>query len=106
MIVIPSIEEWNLQAVAMADFDYEALLDRARDKIPDNLSSKSRWKLPEPQILIEGSNTIFRKIYGFVICTSRQRIRVNLEVCKKARMILKILKNIWIANTKQNNKAY
>ena len=32
----------------MPDFDYEALLDRARDKIPDNLSSKSRWKLPEP----------------------------------------------------------
>ena len=44
----------------MSDFDYESLLDRARDKIPDNISSRSRWKLPEPQILIEGSNTIFR----------------------------------------------
>ena len=38
------------------------------------------------------------------ICTSRQRIRVDLKVCKKARMILKMWKNIWIANTKQNNK--
>ena len=44
----------------MADFDYESLLDRARDKIPENISGKSRWRLPEPQILIEGSNTILQ----------------------------------------------
>ena len=55
----------------MADFDYEALLDRARDKIPDNISSRSRWKLPEPQILIEGSNTIFRNFNEVVSMMDR-----------------------------------
>ena len=45
---------------AMSDFDYESLLDRARDKIPDQISSRSRWTLPEPDVLIEGSQTILR----------------------------------------------
>ena len=55
----------------MSDFDYESLLDRARDKIPDNISSRSRWKLPEPQILIEGSNTIFRNFTEVVAMMDR-----------------------------------
>ena len=44
----------------MGDFDYESLLDRARENIPEEISSRSRWRLPAPQIMIEGSNTIFR----------------------------------------------
>jgi translation initiation factor 2 subunit 2 len=44
----------------MADFEYEALLDRARSNIPEEISNRARWTLPEPQIMIEGSNTIFR----------------------------------------------
>tara|TARA_B100002052_G_scaffold119168_1_gene109661 strand:+ start:232 stop:729 length:498 start_codon:yes stop_codon:yes gene_type:complete len=71
LIDIPSIEEWNLRATNMADFDYETLLDRAREKIPENISSKSRWKLPEPQILIEGSNTIFRNFNEVVSMMDR-----------------------------------
>ena len=44
----------------MSDFDYETLLNRARDNIPEDISSRERWRLPEPQIMIEGSNTILR----------------------------------------------
>ena len=44
----------------MSDFDYETLLNRARDNIPEDISSRARWRLPEPQIMIEGSNTILR----------------------------------------------
>ena len=44
----------------MTDFEYEGLLDRARDNIPEEISNRSRWRLPPPQIMIEGSNTIFR----------------------------------------------
>ena len=44
----------------MSDFDYESLLDRARSNIPEEISNRSRWTLPDPQIMIEGSNTIFR----------------------------------------------
>jgi len=44
----------------MSDFEYESLLDRARANIPEEISNRARWTLPEPQILIEGSNTILR----------------------------------------------
>ena len=44
----------------MSEFEYESLLDRARDNIPKEISERARWTLPEPQIMIEGANTIFR----------------------------------------------
>ncbi|DAC48902.1 MAG TPA: translation initiation factor IF-2 subunit beta [Candidatus Thalassarchaeaceae archaeon] len=50
----------------MTDFDYEALLDRAHDNIPQDLSSSARWKLPEPDVLIEGSQTIIRNFSDIV----------------------------------------
>jgi len=55
----------------MADFDYESLLDRARDNIPEDISNRSRWRLPAPQILIEGSNTIFRNFNEVVSMMDR-----------------------------------
>ena len=60
-----------IQAPTMGDFDYEKLLDRARENIPDNISSRSRCRLPEPQILIEGSNTIFRNFNDVVSMMDR-----------------------------------
>jgi len=44
----------------MVDFEYESLLDRARDKIPTEISERARWTLPDPEILIEGNQTIIR----------------------------------------------
>ena len=44
----------------MADFDYEKLLDRAHKSIPRDISGEARWKLPEPEVLIEGQQTIIR----------------------------------------------
>ena len=44
----------------MGGFDYEDLLDRARERIPEGISQRSRWTMPEPEILIEGSQTILR----------------------------------------------
>lgn len=50
----------------MAGFDYEELLDRARSNIPEEISNRARWSLPTPQIMIEGSNTIFRNFIEVV----------------------------------------
>jgi len=50
----------------MADFDYESLLDRARDNIPTDISERSRWSLPEPDVMIEGSQTIVRNFGDMV----------------------------------------
>ena len=60
----------------MADFDYESLLDRARENIPEEISSRSRWRLPAPQILIEGSNTIFRNFNDVVSMMDRDENHV------------------------------
>ena len=46
--------------LTMSDFEYESLLDRARDKIPTEISERARWTLPDPEILIEGNQTIIR----------------------------------------------
>ena len=46
--------------LTMSDFEYESLLDRARDKIPTEISERARWTLPDPGILIEGNQTIIR----------------------------------------------
>ncbi len=51
---------------SMVEFEYEALLDRARENIPQDISSSARWKLPEPQVLIEGSQTIVRNFAEIV----------------------------------------
>ena len=58
--------EAALTAGPVAGFEYEALLDRARDQIPEDISAKARWRLPEPVIIIEGANTIFRN-FGDVV---------------------------------------
>ena len=60
----------------MADFEYESLLDRARDHIPEEISSRSRWRPPAPQILLEGSNTIFRNFNEVVSMMDRDENHV------------------------------
>ena len=55
----------------MANDDYEDLLDRAREMIPEDISERSRWTMPEPDILIEGSQTILRNYSDIVDAMDR-----------------------------------
>ena len=50
----------------MGAFDYESLLDRARDLIPKDISERARWTLPEPESLLEGNQTILRNFSSIV----------------------------------------
>ncbi len=58
-------------AATMSDFEYEALLQKAREGIPKEISERSRWTLPEPEILIEGSQTIIRNFSELVSVMDR-----------------------------------
>ena len=55
----------------MVDFEYESLLERARERIPKNISERSRWTMPEPEILIEGNQTILRNFAAIVDAMDR-----------------------------------
>ena len=55
----------------MADYEYDALLDRARERIPKDISERSRGTMPEPDILIEGSQTILRNFADVVNAMDR-----------------------------------
>ena len=56
---------------SMSDFEYAALLKKAREGIPTEISERSRWTLPEPEILIEGSQTIIRNFAELVSIMDR-----------------------------------
>ena len=55
----------------MADYEYDALLARARERIPKDISERSRWTMPEPDILIKGSQTILRNFADVVNAMDR-----------------------------------
>ncbi len=51
--------------------DYEALLDRAKKKLPVTLESHDRFKVPEPDVMIEGKTTVIRN-FGDIVDTLRR----------------------------------
>ena len=61
----------GLLARPMVDFEYESLLEKARERIPENISQRSRLTMPEPEILIEGNQTILRNFAAIVDAMDR-----------------------------------
>ena len=55
----------------MSDFEYDALLERARDRIPTDISERNRWTMPTPEILEEGNQTIIRNFSAIVDAMDR-----------------------------------
>ena len=55
----------------MSNRGYEDLLDRARERIPKDISERSRWTMPQPDIMIEGSQTILRNFSEIVDAMDR-----------------------------------
>ncbi|MDD4308483.1 MAG: translation initiation factor IF-2 subunit beta [Thermoplasmata archaeon] len=44
----------------MSSYDYEALLKRAKANLPEHTNDGERFQMPEPDLFIEGKNTVFR----------------------------------------------
>jgi translation initiation factor 2 subunit 2 len=51
--------------------DYEALLDRAKKKLPVTLESHDRFQVPEPDVMIEGKTTVIRN-FGDIVDALRR----------------------------------
>ncbi len=58
-------------SMPMPSQDYQALLKRARDNLPDDISKGSRFELPEVDVLYEGKTTVWRN-FGDVADTIRR----------------------------------
>ncbi|MDR3074868.1 MAG: translation initiation factor IF-2 subunit beta [Candidatus Methanoplasma sp.] len=54
----------------MADDDYMALLDRAKEVLPETIENHERFELPELDILQEGKTTVFK---NFIDVTDKLR---------------------------------
>ena len=55
----------------MGDYEYDTLLNRARDRIPTDISERNRWTMPNPEILVEGNQTIIRNFSAIVDAMDR-----------------------------------
>lgn len=53
-------------------FDYETLLDRAKEKLPHTLESHDRFKLPELDVMLEGKTTVIRNFMDVVEAMRRE----------------------------------
>jgi translation initiation factor 2 subunit 2 len=53
------------------EYEYKDLLKRARDKLPEKVSSGERFKLPELDLFYEGKTTIVRNYLDLVETLSR-----------------------------------
>ncbi len=42
------------------DFDYDSLLERARDELPEDTGKHERFQIPKPELLYEGKTTVWR----------------------------------------------
>ena len=49
----------------MSDYDYEALLKKAKSNLPEHTSDGERFQIPEPDLFIEGKTTVFRNFGDF-----------------------------------------
>jgi translation initiation factor 2 subunit 2 len=55
------------------EFDYESLLDRAHETMPDDAESKDeRWSLPDPDLMYEGRTTVWKNFQDIVDSVRRE----------------------------------
>lgn len=55
------------------EFDYESLLERAHETMPDDAESKDeRWTLPDPDVMYEGRTTVWKNYQEIVDAVRRE----------------------------------
>jgi len=57
-------------------YDYDSLLNRVRDAIPENIVARERFEVPKAEILYEGKNTIIKNFMDIVKRIDRDPMHV------------------------------
>jgi len=56
----------------MTDYDYQALLKKAKCNLPEHIHDGERFQMPEPDLFIEGKTTVFRNFGEFAEAFRRE----------------------------------
>lgn len=75
--------------------DYQQLLERLRESLPDTITAQSRFKLPELEVLYEGKTTVLRN-FGDVVDT------INREA---AHIMAYLLREVGTAGNQEGRRA-
>ena len=57
-------------------YDYELLLKRVRDALPEKITTKERFEIPKADVIYEGKNTIIRNFIDIVKRINRDPMHV------------------------------
>jgi len=80
---------------AQNDFDYEALLERAKKKLPHTLESHDRFQVPDADVMIEGKTTVIRN-FGDIVDVLRR---------EPEHMLGYLLRELGTAGTMEGRRA-
>ena len=65
------------------EYDYKSLLERAREKIPENVKAHERFEMPNPQILYEGNITVIRNFADIADRINREQRHIMAYLMKE-----------------------
>lgn len=57
----------------MSEYSYEDLVDRAKEKLPEDIAKHERFVVPEADVMLEGKNSVFRNFGEIVSILNRDQ---------------------------------
>lgn len=67
----------------MAELDYDALLKRARESLPERVITRERFKVPEIDVFIEGKTTVLRNFDEIASAINREPSQILVYLLRE-----------------------
>ncbi|MCJ2511873.1 MAG: translation initiation factor IF-2 subunit beta [Thermoplasmata archaeon] len=67
----------------MAELDYEALLKRARESLPERIITRERFRVPGVEVFIEGKTTVFRNFEEIANAINREPSQILVYLLRE-----------------------
>lgn len=77
------------------EVEYKDLLSRLRKSLPETVTSQTRFKIPEPEVLYEGKTTVLRNFGDIVDAANRE----------SSHLMAFLLKEVGTAGTQEGRRA-
>ncbi|MFQ5909174.1 MAG: translation initiation factor IF-2 subunit beta [Thermoplasmata archaeon] len=67
----------------MAKLDYENLLKRARENLPERIITRERFRVPEVDVFLEGKTTVFRNFEEIASAINREPSQILVYLLRE-----------------------